>query len=411
MTDARALLVEAYRAALAAVDPERAVAAALQAEPPDPGALHVVAIGKAAAGMAAGARAVVDEAITGGVVVIPDGVDAPNDPRFAVYRADHPVPSERSLAAGDAVRRFVEDAPADAQFLFLVSGGSSSLVECLPPGGDLAGLQALNARLLAEGQPIHVINRIRRAVSLIKGGRLGERLKGRPAQVLLISDVQGDDPAVIGSGPLCPPAEPSVPDDLPADYRGLLPAVPPGPDARDAALSGVSTRIVASNGMALEGAAACLRAHGQPVRVAGDFLAGEAGAEGERVARALADAGPGVTLWGGEPTVRLPPSPGAGGRMQLLALSAARCLAGDDALTLLAAGTDGVDGVGGGAGAVVDGGTLARGVAAGLDAGAALAAADSSPFLEATGDRLPAGPTGTNVMDVVIGCRAPRAGE
>ena len=403
---ARQELLAAYRAAVAAVDPRARVRDYLACND-SPSPCYVVAVGKAAVAMTEGALdAGVD--VAEGVVVYPDTVDpAPVHHRLRYRPAAHPIPDERSLEAGHDVLALVDGAPRDARFLFLLSGGASSLLEALADDGGASALASLNQRLLGDGLPIHAMNRIRRAVSRLKGGRLGARLAGRRALALFVSDVAGDDPAVIGSGLVVPPPQgPSRPADLPAEYGHLLAPAPAGPAPGDPRLGGVEAVVIACNRDALAAARDSLGAHGLPVRIEPAFLDGDALATGKWLAQRLRQAPPGCCIWGAEPTVVLPPSPGDGGRMQALALAAACDLAGARDVTLLAAGTDGLDGVGGAAGAVVDAGTLARGRALGRDADQALRDADAGGYLAATGDQLVTGPTGTNVMDIVIGCRS-----
>lgn len=398
----RQRLRDAYAAALAAVDPAARVAESLNRQPLD-GSVHLLAVGKAATAMTRGARAAMGDQVVRGLVVLPAGSPPPQGD-LEVITSAHPLPDERSLEAGERVIRFLDQAPDDARFLLLLSGGASSLVESLPAGGSLSGLTALNRRLLADGLPIAAINRVRAAVSAVKGGRLGQRLRGRQARALLVSDVAGNDPRVIGSGLFFPPdRRPVSGEELPATYRDYLPAAPDGPVAGDPALAGLSHAIVASNETAVAGAAAHLRDQGVSTRIAARFVDGDAVAEGERVARRLQRPPTGATVWGAEPTVRLPSRPGRGGRMQTLALAAARRFAGCTDVVLLAAGTDGIDGASEAAGAIVDGGTISRGWQAGWSPDAALRTADSAPYLEATGDRVVTGPSGTNVMDILIG--------
>jgi glycerate 2-kinase len=221
-------------------------------------------------------------------------------------------------------------------------------------------------------------------------------------RVLAISDVRGDDPAVIASGPLTLPRDAGDIAALPADWRGLGARVtPPDPAWFDT----VDYEIVATLDDAKRAAALVLQ-RDWPVVLHPEFVAGDALDAGRRLARVLIEAEPGgVHIWGGETTVVLPPRPGQGGRNQSLALAAAIALAGAGRIALLAAGTDGSDGPTDDAGALVDGGTLERGELAGLDAAAALAAADAGRFLAASGDLIHTGPTGTNVMDLMLGLR------
>lgn len=410
MSGEREALQACYQAALDAVGGRAAVARALRRRPLAPGPVRLLAVGKAAAAMARGAVDALGDAIAGGVVVTREGYADPELPALAPLRqleSAHPVPDERSLAAGQALVDELAAAPADARYLCLISGGASSLAELLPEGVGVDALAALNEALLASGRDIHAMNRIRKAVSRIKGGRLARWLDGRPARVLLISDVHGDDPAVIGSGLLFPDEHPSGPDDVPADLAALCPPADPAPGPGDPVFAGLEAELVASNRDALEAAAAAARQRGFAVHRHRRFLEGDAVAAGREIGRQLRAGPAGIHLWGGEPTVVLPPRPGRGGRMQALALAAAIELAGRDDAWLLAAGTDGADGPGGDAGALVDGGTLARGGAVYPDAEAALAAADAGSFLAASEDLLRTGATGTNVMDVVIGLRQP----
>jgi glycerate 2-kinase len=399
--DSRAQLRRVFDQALGAVDGRFCVARALR-DRPMAGPVWAVAIGKAAPAMLRGgldvcpieAALVITKAGYGG------GIAA-----GTCLEAGHPLPDERSLAAGEALARFMDQAPRAASFLFLVSGGASALVERLPEGVTLRDLVRVNEWLLASGLDIHAVNRVRRSLSLIKGGRLGELLRGRPALNLLISDVAGDDPAVIGSGLL-----------VPSDGQGLESLRLPGwlrrltqrrvPASR-MSLENVRTLVVARPAGARGAAAEAGRALGYPVFEHRELLLGDAAQAGRGVAAELRQKAPGLHVWSGETTVRLPPRPGRGGRCQHLALSAALELRGQGKLLVLAAGTDGSDGNTEDAGAWADGGTVARGERAGLSAHGSLAAADAGSFLAASGDLLRTGPTGTNVMDLILGLRFP----
>jgi glycerate 2-kinase len=391
--------LDAYQAALTAVHGRARVSSALTARPL-PGPVYLVALGKAACAMAQGAADVLGTAIADGYVVTKDGHADPLP--WPVRAAGHPLPDARSLAAGEGLREFAARLPKAAKVLVLLSGGASALVEALPDGIGLDDLRALNAELLASGRDIAACNAARRAWSLIKGGRLAGWFAPRPVRVLAISDVRGDDPAVIASGPLTLPRDAGDIAALPADWRGLGARVtPPDPAWFDT----VDYEIVATLDDAKRAAALVLQ-RDWPVVLHPEFVAGDALDAGRRLARVLIEAEPGgVHIWGGETTVVLPPRPGQGGRNQSLALAAAIALAGAGRIALLAAGTDGSDGPTDDAGALVDGGTLERGELAGLDAAAALAAADAGRFLAASGDLIHTGPTGTNVMDLMLGLR------
>lgn len=365
---------------------------------------HVVALGKAATAMARGAGSALGEGLRRALVVSRRGHLGPSpcaDARFHCLEADHPLPGVRSLAAGGALLDFIRDTPVDDSLVFLISGGTSSLVEVPVTGVDLERLAELNQWLLGAGLNIGAMNRVRSALSRIKGGRLAQLLDGRPVSALLVSDVPGDDPAVIGSG-LLAAGTPRSP--WPAVPRSLawveeLAQAPLTPER----VPQFPLRVVASLDLACEAVLAEAGARGLPAHRHGEFLDGEAAETGERLARWLLEAEPGVHVWAGETRVHLPSNPGRGGRNQHLALAAARVLAGHAGVRLLAAGTDGTDGNSDDAGALVDGGTVARGETAGLDARQCLERADSGRFLAGSGDLIHTGPTGTNVMDVAIG--------
>jgi hydroxypyruvate reductase len=351
-----------------------------------------------------GALDVLGSRLRDAVIVTKDagGVTLP----WPVIESGHPLPDARSLAAGDRVLEFAGSLPSEAHVLVLLSGGASALVEKLAAGIDLATLQRITHWMLAAGLDIATMNRIRKRLSLIKGGRLAQRLYPRRTLCLAISDVPGDDPRAIGSGPLVAEGgEESIPAEAPAFVREALRLAAPLPAPGDACFGAVQLRIIATLTDAKRGAAEAAVRHGYAAVTEPEFVSSDALAAGPRVAERLLLAAPSVIhIWGGETTVRLPEHPGRGGRNQSLALSAALRLEGTD-VALLAAGTDGTDGPTEDAGALVDGGTVGRGAEQGLDARAALAAADAGTFLEAAGDLIHTGPTGTNVMDLIIGMR------
>ena len=397
--DQRRFLLHLFQRGLAAVNGRCCVFAALhgrQFSAP----LYLAAVGKAADSMTAGALDAVGHQLNSGLVITRYGhQDSPvyRDPRIVLLEAGHPLPDEQSLAAGNALRLFLASAPADAHFLFLISGGASSLAEVPAAGISLATLRMLSRWLLASGLPIDAVNRVRSAFSQIKGGRLLAELGGRPADLLLISDVPGDVPEHIGSGLLLPPQSGPLPE-LPEPFASLKPTQP-SPEAR---ADNVSVRVLATNGQARQAVQAAAAGKVEQTRIYAEFPAGDAAACGERIAEHMLHAQPGLHIWGGETVVRLPEHPGRGGRNQMLALAAACKLQGRRDIHMLAAGTDGTDGNSNDAGALVDGGTLARGGDGGFDAADCLARADAGNFLEASGDLIYTGPTGTNVMDLVI---------
>jgi len=341
----------------------------------------VAAIGKAAASMALGAYDAIGTSIERSLIITKDGHVAPQLLTVAgveVLESSHPLPDERSLAAGARLLEWVQQLPEHVDPLFLVSGGSSSLVEVLQPGTTCADLERFTSEGLAAGIAIGELNARRTQHSLIKGGRLTACLQGRPARALFISDVPGDDPGVIGSGLLGPAST--------------------GADS-------VQRRVVASIEHAVDGVVAAAMEFGLAAEPSYRAFDGDVMRLAVRFAHELDLSPVEVRVWGGESTVQLPKSPGRGGRNQHLALAAARLIAGHPDLLLLSAGTDGTDGVTDDAGGLVDADTYARLSLAELDADACLRGADSGTALAAAGDIVHTGPTGTNVGDLVIGLK------
>ena len=398
----RAALLALYAAATAAVDGRRVVAAALEGR--DDGApWSLLALGKAAGAMALGALDVLGPRIRRGLLVTRAGhLDAELRawPAITCLEGDHPLPGVRSLAAGAAVLDFAAATRPAERVLVLISGGASSLVEALPPTVTPAQLASVNAWGLASGRGITELNALRRRISRLKDGRLAALLATARAEALLISDVPGDDPALIGSGLVTAARAAPLPAALPdwlAQLVGAEHGLSPG--------CALPARVVASLEEACAAVERAADARGLATRRLVPRAEGDAVQAASRYAHELALGTEDVLMWGGETTVCLPAAPGRGGRNQHFALAAARLLAGHEDLVMLAAGTDGSDGNSDDAGAIVDGGTLARGRAAGLDAELALAGADAGRFLEASGDLLHTGPSGTNVGDLVLGLR------
>lgn len=366
--DTRAIKI--WRAGVDAVGGYQATRTALAASdqaPPD----QVIAVGKAAGDMA---RAALDHfGPLPALVVTKDGhaEDVPED--VHVIESSHPVPDSRSLAAGRALSTCVQGMKPGSTLLLLVSGGASSLAEDPVQGKTLADLQALNARLLSEGLDITAMNAERRRISRIKGGGLLAGFSGKSARVLAISDVPGDDLSVIGSGIGAPPH--------PCEFD-------------------CTCQIIASNTIAREAACAAAVTLGLPVLDNAEALHDDLPTLARQIGQRLRDMPRGALVLGGEPTVVLPANPGRGGRNQALALELAREIAGIDGLTVIVGGTDGSDGPTDAAGGVVDGKTWRT------EGEKALRAADSGSFLERHDALFTTGPTGTNVMDLLIAVRA-----
>jgi len=397
----RALLLQLMSRALAAVDGRRCMRAALAAGQATE-ETWVIAVGKAASAMTLGAFDVLGSRLTRALVISRAGhfdAELSRQTFVTCMTGGHPLPDAGSLAAGAAALEFARQAPAGRRVLLLVSGGASSLLEVPREGVTLDDLARVNAWALASGRPIDEVNALRRALSRVKGGRLLAHFERAVPEGYALSDVPGDDPAVIGSGLLAAaPVAEQLPAGLPDWLQGLVAprrAAPP-------AAGRCPVRIVGRLADALDAAAqaaveAGLSVVRHPARLAGDACESAA----RFCARVLAEPA-GLHLAGGETTVQLPEVAGRGGRNQHFALAAAQWLRGREDLLLLAVGTDGTDGNTEDAGALVDGQTLLRAEDAGLDAAAHLARADSATVLAATGDLVHTGPTGTNVGDLVI---------
>ncbi|MEF8833871.1 MAG: glycerate kinase [Halofilum sp. (in: g-proteobacteria)] len=421
-TEPTALLRQLFDHAVAAAQPGRHLVDHLP--PPPRGRTIVVGAGKATAGMAEALEAARKGAIIGSVAV-PEGTRC-ECRAIECLTAGHPVPDERSVAAARRMRERVTGLSADDQVIALISGGGSALL-CDPVEGfSLEEKRALTGALLNSGAAIREINCVRQAVSRIKGGRLAALAAPAPVYTLLVSDVPGDDPATIASGPTV--ASPFQPGEAAAvlERYGI-----PIPDAlrtaeRDDPLpaAGLADRcrhaIVCSPMHSLEAAAAAAREQGITPLILGDALEGEAADMGTvcaGIARSVALHGqpvsaPAVLLSGGESSVTITGAAGRGGRNTELALSMAVVLAGHDRIHAIACDTDGIDGSESNAGALIDPTTLERGRAAGLDPLEYLGRHDAYTYFEAMSDLVITGPTGTNVNDFrAVLIKAPDNGD
>lgn len=421
------------RAALAAADARAAVVRALRvdgvrltvagAETIDLSSIDrvlLIGAGKAAAAMAAGALDVLGDRIAEGTITTKDGHGA-DLPRIEVWEAAHPVPDTRGMAgASDALRLARAAGPRDL-VLCLLSGGASALWPAPVPGVSLTQLREVTDALLRSGATIHEINTVRKHLSRIGGGWLARAAAPARVVTLAISDVVGGALDVIASGPTVP--DPTTYADalevlrdrgihLPPAILAHLQAGDDGerdetPKPYDAAFERATAHVVAGGRDALAGAAREAERLGYVARIVAEDVEGEARSVGEQVAQLAMTAvgeyaeAPLALLLGGETTVTVLGS-GRGGRNQELALAAAIELEGVDGVLAASIGTDGTDGPTDAAGAFADGGTVARGHAAGLDARDALRRNDAYPFLRAAGDLIVTGPTGTHVNDVVL---------
>ncbi|UCV30392.1 glycerate kinase [Ferribacterium limneticum] len=409
---AREKLRRLFDAAIAAADP--ALCVPLHLPPDDGGRLIVIGTGKASAAMA---RAV-EQHWSGpldGLVVTRYGHGVPCE-RIEIVEAAHPVPDTAGEAAAARILAKVSGLGSTDRVLALISGGGSALLAAPAAGVTLAEKRALTSALLKSGASIGEINCVRKHLSAIKGGRLAAAAWPASVLTLAISDVPGDDPAVIASGPTV--ADPTTCAEAlqvldfygieisPSLRQRLMAGELETPKAGDARLARSEFRLVASPRQMLEAAAAEARRLGITPLILGDAIEGEAREVGKAMAgmaRASAQHGfpaqrPCVLLSGGETTVTVK-APGRGGRNTEFLLGLALGLDGAPGIHALAADTDGIDGSEDNAGAFISPETLARARAAGLDPRAHLAANDAWGFFAGLGDLLVTGPTRTNVND------------
>jgi glycerate 2-kinase len=414
-TAARAALRTLFNTAIAAADPRTVLAAHL---PPKPtrGRCIVVGGGKSAAVMAAALEDAWPDVALEGTVVTRYG-HAVATKRVEVIEASHPVPDANSEHGARKILQHVQGLTRDDLVIALMSGGASALLAAPVPGLTLADKQAINRALLACGANITEMNAVRKHLSAIKGGRLAAAAAPARVVTLAISDVPGDDPAVIGSGPTVPDATTF------ADAQALIArygiAPPPAVAARLAqnddetpkpgSLTNVEFRMIATPMMALDAMAARARALGLTPLILGDALEGEAcqmGTVMAGIARSIRLHGqplppPAVMLSGGETTVTMSgKATGKGGRNTTFLLGLAIALDGAPGIWAAAGDTDGIDGMDDVAGALLTPDTLSRARALGLDARAMMAAHDSHGFFAAIGDLIVTGPTLTNVNDI-----------
>lgn len=397
----RQQLQAAFHAGVAAADPAGAVSRALDggAFTLPEGRIFILAIGKAAGAMMRAALAVISRPHA--ALVITNYENAAPVAGARVMAAGHPVPDENGLQAGLAVQKMLARTTRDDAVLVLVSGGGSALVPAPVAGMTLEDKAEVNRLLLGAGLDITQTNMVRQHLSRLKGGGLLRAASPAPVTALILSDVIGDDMRVIASGPTSPPicSRPAAMRLL--EDHGLWPQLPDSVRTvlrrEDAAraLPVAVNHLVGSNAQSVAAVAAAL----PTARIAPDPLMGDVAEAADHVV-ALAQH-PGVSVLGGETTVTLR-GRGLGGRNQELALRVALALQGRPGWRFLSAGTDGRDGPTDAAGAVVDGGTIARIHAAGGDAQALLANNDSNAALKLAGDLLVIGGTGTNVADVQI---------
>jgi hydroxypyruvate reductase len=411
-TAARAVLRDIFDAAVASADPGAAVLRHLPEKPR--GRCVVIGAGKASVAMAAALDAAWLDVDLTGVVVTRHGQGG-SAGRIEVIEASHPTPDAMSEEAGRRILGAVDGLTADDLVVALMSGGGSALM-VLPAGEmTLADKQSVNKSLLASGANIVEMNAVRKHLSAIKGGRLA--LAAHPARVvtLAISDIPGDDPAAVASGPTV--ADPSTLTDVRKIIARYQIDLPPAASAilstnneTPKSLAAQNTVcVIAAPSLALAAAAQAAAKAGLTQLILGDAIEGESREVGivmAGVARSVRLNGfpvkaPAVLLSGGETTVTIGKGQsGRGGRNTEFLVGFAIAMAGEPDVFALAGDSDGIDGTEDAAGAIVTPDTLARARAVGLDPRAFLAAHDSFSFFDGIGDLVRTGPTGTNVNDI-----------
>ena len=337
--------------------------------------------------------------------------------RITVVQARHPVPDDAGRQAAQRIADLTQGLTADDLVLCLISGGASALLSLPAPGLAFEDKQAINSALLKSGAAIDEMNTVRKHLSAIKGGRLAAMCAPARVVTLLISDVPGDEPSVIGSGPTVPDASTCADAlailarygiDIPASARaGLESGALETPKPGDACFAGHEVRLIATPQASLEAAAALARQAGIAAHILSDEIEGESREVGKvhaALARAVARHGqpfarPCVILSGGETTVTVRSKGGRGGRASEFLLGCAIALQGQPGVWGLSADTDGIDGIEDNAGAVITPDTLARALALGLNPADFLDRNDAYNFFKPLGDLVVPGPTFTNVND------------
>ena len=436
-------LLRCFRAAVAAVDPARLVSSALHREGnslalsipgkrttasfKDSGRILLVGGGKAGRAMGEAALGSLRGRVASGTIAVPRGSGGTSGSvRFV--EAGHPLPDEGSRFAAQEILSLLAGTGEDDLVIALVSGGGSAMVSAPVEGVSAEEKAEVFRLLLHAGADIASFNAVRKHLSAVKGGLLARAASPAAVWALLLSDVPGDDPSVIASGPFSPDpttyadardalARLGVLDAVPSTVRrhfaaGISGNVPETPKPGDPLFERVTCAIVGSNRVAAEAAARAAAEDGVQTFLLPEFLRGEARECARAFCARLRDTAasmpPGraaVLVAGGETTVSVRGN-GKGGRNQEFALASAVELAGTEGMAVLAGGTDGIDGPTDAAGAFADGTTVARAAGLGLAAGAHLENNDAYPFFRALGDLIVTGPTGTNVTDLAVGIAA-----
>ena len=382
--------------------------------------VHVFGSGKASIGMAKALLSLLEDRVAGGVIVSTELSDDDLSP-LVLIQGSHPVPDEKSIHGASLLIDALSDLKSNDFFIYLLSGGSSALIEKPVQSISLAEMQETTRLLLHNSVPIQQINAIRKHLSMVKGGRLGQCTQASGV-VLVISDVIGDDLSVIGSGPLyydpstykqCreileqasiwDKVSPAVRAAITSGIKGDIPETPKQQK------ESISHYLIGTNRLALEQARRSAAEAGFNTYIMTESLTGEA----REVAKVLVSIArnvstrhepfqpPACLLFGGETTVTVL-GPGRGGRNQELALAALAEIGEQDNILLLSGGTDGIDGNSSAAGAIVDSTLFREAARVELSIPSFLADNDANAFFHTVGGLLETGPTGTNVMDITL---------
>ena len=384
MTPHKELIKTAWLVGIKAVNGQHLVQRTLKQEQLQP--TKILAIGKAAGAMTQGALA---ERPNINTLIITKQGHTPNDlspgPTITIIEAGHPIPDAASLRAGKAAFNFVANTTEQDTFLLLLSGGASALAEQLQPNLTLEELKYTTQEMIASGKDINAINQHRQTLSTLKGGQLLTHFKGKQVAVYAISDVPSNEIATIGSGI-------GDPSQLPNNVQRTAKIIANNQDARDAAATFFQKAAI-------------------PVQFNEETLHKNLDQAAREIAERLKSGPNGAYIWGGEPTLTLPETPGIGGRNQSLALATALniyemrqsgALKRNKTISLIAAGTDGTDGPTPHAGAIIDDQTITSKERA----REALTSANATPYFADKHALFDTGPTGTNVMDVVIALKS-----
>lgn len=427
LSRARTLIRRWFDAAVDVVDPRRAVMKAISFHDGDllldegvvplarSGRLVVISIGKAAGGMAQGALDVLGDRIDHGIILTKYGHLQSPVQGFESFEAGHPVPDENSLNSTRTILSAVDGLASDDLVVALISGGGSALLEFPVEGVSLEDMRSTTGLLMHAGAGIHDLNAVRKSLSEVKGGGLRRVIGPARCVSLLLSDVLGNDPTVIASGPtVIAPSDQGEAAEV-IDRFGIRTELPKAVirviDGQRRSAGGVDTSddvvsVIADNALFIREMALSAQENGKKVRLDPDPYEGDAATFGRDFVRAIREEADDVDVIvrGGEATVEVM-GDGTGGRNTEMSLAAAIEMEGDEVWLVASLASDGDDGNSGAAGAIADGKTVARAADAGVDAGDALRRNDSATFFRAADGLVEIGPTGTNVNDVYIALR------